>query len=122
MQRPEQAMHKDVAKHIRARGVPGLVWWHTQNGARYGGKNPAMHGAIMKSLGVRAGVSDFVFLYDGRFYALELKAIGGGNPTEEQQKFIADVNAAGGFAVCAKGLDLALKVLEAWGLVKGAAQ
>jgi hypothetical protein len=118
--RPEQDMHKDVAKHIRARGVPGLVWWHTQNGARYGGKNPAMHGAIMKSLGVRAGVSDFVFLYDGRFYALELKAIGG-KPTEAQQQFMDDVNKAGGYALCVAGLDLALKVLRAWGLLRGEA-
>lgn len=119
MNRPEQTMHKDIAKHIRARGVPGLVWWHTANGARYGGKNPAMHGAIMKSLGVRAGVSDFVFLHKGLFYALELKAAGG-KPTEAQQSFMDDVNRAGGFACYVAGLDTALKVLEAWGLVKGA--
>lgn len=118
MNRPEQQMHKDVAKHIRARGVPGLVWWHTANGARYGGKNPAMHGAIMKSLGVRAGVSDFVFLHDGRFYALELKA-DGGKPTEAQQAFLDDVNKAGGFSVCADGLDRAIGCLETWGLLKG---
>jgi hypothetical protein len=70
---------------------------------------------------VRAGVSDFVFLHEGRFYALELKALGGKPPTEEQQSFISDVNNAGGFAVCATGLDLAIKCLEAWGLVKGKA-
>ena len=118
MKRPEQQMHKDVASQIRKRGTPGMVWWHTANGARYGGENPARHGAIMKKLGVRAGVSDFVFLHDGKFFALELKAPKG-KPTEAQLAFLDDVNKAGGFSVCADGLDRALACLEDWGLLKG---
>jgi hypothetical protein len=32
MQRPEQAIQKALFSHIRRRGVPGLVAWHTPNG------------------------------------------------------------------------------------------
>ena len=119
MNRPEQILHKEVAKHIRARGVPGLVFWHTPNQGRVGGHRGRVQGAILKGLGVRAGVSDFVFLNKGLFYALELK-VPGGRPTEEQLRFIDDVNKAGGFACVAAGLDTAIKVLETWGLIRGA--
>lgn len=117
MKRPEQILHKAVADQIKARPAKDLLWWHTPNGARYGGKNPAMHGAIMKRLGVRAGVSDFVFVHKGRFYALELKAEGG-RPTEHQIQFLQDVNRAGGFSVCADSYDRAIGCLETWGLLR----
>ena len=118
--RTEQIIHKAVASHLRARPAENLVWWHTANGARFGGKNPAMHGAIMKSLGVRAGVSDLILLREGNFYALELKAPGG-RPTESQLEFLSDVQRAGGYSVCAEGLDEAICCLEHWGLLKGKA-
>lgn len=118
MKRPEQSIHKAVADNLRRRGAPGMVFWHTPNQGRVGGHRGRIQGAILKSLGVRAGVSDFVFLRDGKFYALELKA-GAGKPTEDQLKFISDVNDAGGFAAWASGLDRALACLEAWGLLKG---
>lgn len=118
MKRPEQTIHRAVATNLRKRGAPGMVYWHTPNQGRVGGHRGRVQGAILKSLGVRAGVSDFVFLHGGKFYALELKA-GAGKPTEDQLAFIADVNNAGGFAAWASGLDRALACLEAWGLLKG---
>lgn len=96
--------------------VPGLVAFHVPNG---GARKP-VEAAIFKSLGVRAGVSDVIALHLGRFFALELKAEDG-RPTEAQMQFILDVNAAGGFASIASGLDQALRVLETWGLLRGAA-
>jgi hypothetical protein len=124
MQRPEQIIHKAVADHLRQRGVPGLVWWHTAQGVKIGGrrnrKGVAIQGAIMKGLGVRAGVSDILALHGGKFFALELKAPGG-RPTEEQLRFIDDVRGQGGFTCVAEGLDQALRVLECWGLVRGVA-
>ena len=76
--------------------------------------------AIMKGLGVRAGVSDLIAVYEGRAFALELKAEGG-RPTEAQLQFIEDFQAAGGHAVVAEGLDQALRTLEAWKLLRGVA-
>ena len=72
-------------------------------------------------MGVLAGVADLCILHAGRFYVLELKAPGG-RSTEAQIAFRDSVNAAGGFASEAVGLDTALRVLESWGLLKGAVQ
>jgi hypothetical protein len=78
-------------------------------------------GGILKGLGVRPGVADFCILHDSRFYALELKAPGG-RSTAAQTAFRESVAAAGGLASEAVGLDAALRVLESWGLLKGAVQ
>jgi hypothetical protein len=118
MQRPEQDLQKTVVQHMRQRGVPGVVFWHTPNGARMRGRRGHVQGAIAKGMGVRAGVSDIVAFHDSKFFALELKAPGG-RPTEEQLRFIDDVRANGGFTCVAEGLDEALRALEMWGLVRG---
>lgn len=124
MLRPEQELHKAVAAHLRQRGVAGLVWWHTANGMFAGGKRNrkgvAIQGAIMKGLGVRAGVSDIIAVHDGKIYALELKAPGG-RATEAQLQFISDIDKAGAYTCLAEGLDAALRVLESWGLLRGIA-
>jgi VRR-NUC domain len=114
--RPEDSIQRTVCQHLQARGCPGLVWWHTPNG----GKRSRIEAAIMKGLGVRAGVSDLIAVHEGRAFALELKA-DGGRPTEVQLQFIEDFQAAGGYAVVAEGLDQALRVLETWNLLRGVA-
>jgi hypothetical protein len=118
--RPEQAIHKAVVAHLRQRGVPGLVFWHTPNGVRGRSRRHHVQGAIAKGMGVRPGVSDLVLLHRGRAYALELKAPTG-RPTVEQMEFVSDFNSAGGHACIADGLDRALRVLETWGLLRGQA-
>lgn len=118
MQRPEQLIHKAVADHLRQRGAPGLLFWHTPNGARIRGRRGHIQGAIMKGMGVRAGVSDILALHKGKFFALELKAPGG-RPTEDQLTFLHEVKENGGFICVAEGLDEALRAIETWGLVRG---
>ncbi len=115
--RPEQFLQRAVCAHLKVRGVPGLVWFHPPNG----GKRSPIEAAIMNGLGVRAGVADLIFLHVGIAYALELKAEGG-RQTESQMRFLADWNAAGGFGAVAHGLDAALRILEAWKLLRGTAQ
>jgi hypothetical protein len=121
VERPEQALHKDVAKALRERAKPGCVWFHVPNQGRRGGRRGFIDGAILKSLGVRAGVSDFIMLHNREFFALELKAANG-RPSEEQMEFMDDVNNAGGFAACAVGYDMAVAMLETWGLLRGKTQ
>jgi hypothetical protein len=124
IERPEQTIHKAVVQHLRQRSAPGVVYWHTPNGALLGGKRSRkginIQGSILKGLGVRAGVSDILVLHDGRFFALELKAPGG-SATEEQLEFLSDVAKAGGFTGVAEGVDEALRALEGWGLLRGRA-
>jgi hypothetical protein len=112
--RPEDQIQRSVVQHLRCRGA---VWWHTPNG----GARWKIEAAILEGLCVRAGVADLCIVHDGRFYALELKAPGG-RSTPAQMAFRAEINAAGGFAPEAVGLDAAIRVLEAWGLLRGAAQ
>ncbi len=122
LKRPEQEIQRAVVQHLRQRGMPGLVFWHTPNGAFYGGKRNAkgvaIQGAIMSGLGVRAGVSDIIAVHAGKIFALELKALGG-RATDDQLKFIAEIDRAGAFTALAEGLDAALSTLESWGLLKG---
>ena len=113
---PEDQIHRDVVKHIRARQVPGTVWWHTPND----GKRSYKTANRLKQMGVRAGVSDLVFFRDGELFALELKAPGN-TPTENQLKFMDDVRQAGGHAVCAEGAQEAIACLVAWGCIREAA-
>jgi hypothetical protein len=120
MKRPEQQIHKAVISHLRQRGAPGLLFWHTDNNVGIRGRKGAIQGAIKKSLGVRAGVSDIVAFYNRQFFALELKAPGE-KPNDDQWKFIDGVTENGGFAFWADNLDAALDILESWGLLKGRA-
>ena len=117
MSRVEDAIQWAIFDHIRARGPRDLVAWHTPNG----GRRNRIEAARFKGLGVRAGVSDLVAVHRGRIFALELKAPGG-SATETQLKFIADMERAGASTCVADGLDEALAVLEAWGLLRGTTQ
>jgi len=115
--RPEDQIQRAIVQHLRFRGARGAVWWHTPNG----GARQKTEAAILKGLGVLAGVADLCILHAGRFYALELKTPGR-RSTEAQIAFRDAVNAAGGLASEAVGLDAAIRVLESWGLLKGEVQ
>lgn len=115
MKRAEQEIHLAVANHLRVRGVPGLVWFHVPNG----GRRSKVEAAIFKAMGVRAGVSDFILVHQGKVFALELKAPGG-RLSESQMAFISDIDRAGAFTAVPEGLDAALATLESWGLIRPA--
>jgi len=112
--RPEQQIQLSLVQHLRRRGARGAVWWHVPNG----GYRRHAEAKILAGLGVRAGVADICVVHDGKFFALELKAPGGCS-TSAQMAFRDSINAAGGFATEATGLDAALHCLESWGLLRG---
>jgi hypothetical protein len=97
---PEATIQRAVFEHFRVRGAPGVFAFHVPNG---GYRKPA-EAAIMKGLGVVAGVPDVIAIHQGRCYAMELKAEGA---------------AAGACTCIAEGLDRALACLEGWGLLRG---
>ncbi len=111
--REEDSIHGAVVQHLRQRGVPGLIFWHTPNDGKRGYKAASR----LKRMGMRAGVSDIILVHDGRIYGLELKTEKG-RASEEQSQFLYDLNGAGGYGCICHGLDRALKTLEAWGLVR----
>jgi hypothetical protein len=115
-QRPEAAIQRAVFQHLRARGAPGIFAFHPANG----GYRKPVGAAILKSLGVVAGVPDVFIVHNGCVFALELKA-DGGRATGAQLACIAALREAGAFTCIAEGLDRALACLEAWGLLRGRA-
>ena len=91
----EAQLQKALVQHIKARGVPGLVWWHSPNGARLAGRRgAAVAGAQLKAMGMRPGVSDLILLHDGQPFALELKTDKG--RVARRKQFLSDFEKAGG--------------------------
>jgi hypothetical protein len=112
--RPEQIVQRAVFDHLRARAVPGVFAFHVPNG----GYRRPIEAAILKGLGVRAGVPDVIAIHGGKVFGLELKAEGG-RPTPKQLETIAAMEAAGAYCAIVEGLDRALAHLETWGLLRG---
>lgn len=106
----EGQIQKAVFDNLRSRAFPSVVFWHCPNDL-----------SSRRKSGYLAGVSDVNAVHRGKFYALELKKAKGGVPSEEQLKFVSDINNAGGYACVAEGLDEALAILEAWNLIRKAA-
>jgi hypothetical protein len=116
-QRPEAEIQRAIFQHLRARAAPGVFAFHPANG----GYRKPVEAAIMKGLGVVAGVPDVIAIHEGRCYAVEIKAPGG-RATAAQLETLAAMEAAGAYCCIAEGLDRALAVLEAWGLLVGRSQ
>ena len=114
--RPEDMIQRALFEHLRVRSAPGTFAFHPANG---GARSP-IEGAILKGLGVRAGVPDLIAVRDGRTYALEIKRPGG-RLTAAQDAAHAALRAAGATVVTSYGLDDALAQLERWGLLRGKA-
>ena len=115
--RPEQQIQRAVFQHLAVRAASAVFAFHPANG---GWRSP-VEGAILKGMGVRAGVPDIIAVKNGRCYALELKAPDG-RLTPAQRDAHAALAAAGATVAVAYGLDDALARLEAWGLVRGSCQ
>jgi hypothetical protein len=111
---PEAAIQRAVFDHLRARAAPGVFAFHCPNG----GYRRPVEAAIMKGLGVTAGVPDVIAIHQGRVYGLELKTIDG-RPTPMQLATVAAMEDAGAFCAIAYGLDRALACLEQWGVLRG---
>jgi hypothetical protein len=109
----EQAIQRAIFQHLRARGAPGVFAFHPANG----GYRKPVEAAILKGLGVVAGVPDVFAVHNGRCFALELKAEGG-RVTDKQFETMDALREAGAFICIAEGLDRALAVLESWGLLR----
>lgn len=92
---------RDVVKACLAwLTLRGVLAWRNQTMGTY----DAAAGRYRKFTGLK-GVSDVLMvLPGGRFGAVECK-YGKGRLSEDQQRFIDAVNAAGGFAVVAYSLD-----------------
>jgi hypothetical protein len=111
---PEAQIQRAVFEHLRIRGAPGVFAFAVPNG----GYRRPIEAAILKGLGVNAGVPDLFCVHHGRCFALELKAEGG-RATDKQLACLAALRDAGAITATAEGLDAALRTLQAWGVLRG---
>ncbi len=108
-----------VVDYLRAVLPRNCVFWHCPNG----GKMSSVWRQMLGGLGVLPGASDLMIVYDGRFYAIELKLeaddLLGHKKTYQkpsQKAFEARIVKAGGFyAVCRSTMDVR-DVLSHWGI------
>jgi len=114
--RPEDKIQRAIFQHLKARKAPGTFAFHVPNG----GKRKPIEAAILKGLGVVAGVPDIIAIRAGHAYGLELKAEDG-RATVKQIETIAAMEKAGATVALAVGLDAAINQLEEWGLLTGKA-
>jgi hypothetical protein len=85
-----------------------LVWVNTSTGiydAKIGGFRK-LNGA-----GQRRGVADILGIWKGRPLAIEVKRPGG-KITEDQARFLAQFNAAGGIGFVARSVDDVIRMLQ----------
>ena len=90
------------------------VWCHPPNG----GRRDARTGRTLKSMGVKAGVPDFL-IFSGphgailpcKGIAIELKRRKASPPTPQQKAWIAELSRLGWFACIARGADKAIEQL-----------
>src|SRR6516162_5936023 len=117
LQPSENQVHTAVVGHLSLRAKPDVLWLHCPNGER----RDKITGAKLKRMGAIAGASDLLFWHQGNFFALEIKAPGG-RLSESQREFFARFNNAGGHTAVVEGVDRAVAVLSAWGLLIGRSQ
>lgn len=113
MKRPEQDIQRAVFQHINSRSMPGVFAFHVPNG----GWRSKVEAAIMKGIGVRAGVPDVIIFYRAQIFGLELKAKGRGLSATQRQVLNA-MEVAGARTAVASSLDEALFTLECWGVLR----
>lgn len=113
----------EVHEHITVAhwlAVHGVLFIHVPNE----GRRAWQTGKTLKLMGMRAGVSDFI-IFDtppkypsSRGTVLELKALDGNVPTDNQNEFLADMRLLGWLSSWQRGADAAIRWLESLGYSK----
>ena len=62
--RPEQQIQRAVFQHLTIRAAPGTYAFHSPNG----GWRSRVEGAVLKGMGVKAGVPDIIAVKGGKCY------------------------------------------------------
>ena len=105
MKRPEEALHRAIVQHLRLRLEPPWMFWCTPNQR---GTCKAWEQAMLKAMGVRAGIPDLFVLGPGpTLVGLEIKAPSATLKSGEKSKAkpsISDAQKSTIGALCACGV------------------
>lgn len=109
----ERETHIAIADMLRWGLAKHWIWFHPPNG----GFRMLQTAQLLKRMGTKEGVSDFILLGHGHAYALELKRKGE-KPSRVQLQFGRDWQAAGGTFAWVDSFDAAEAQLRLWGALK----
>jgi hypothetical protein len=103
---------------IRERGVPNLYWFAVPNAA----KRSFQLAEHMKAEGLKDGVQDLIFSIppNARMGCLEMKKRKGGVISDAQRMREREAKQSGALHAYAPGAEIAIKVLEEWGVLRDA--
>ena len=113
MNRPEEALQRQVAAFLDIALPEDAVWWHTPNQR---GTRSKVENMILKGLGVKAGIPDILILYDTILHVIELKAEGQylNSAQKVMLQRLSDAGAANGGIN--RSLDDVIRTLEEFGI------
>lgn len=111
-----------VVDYLNSR-YPNVLFWATPNGAHLAGNIRQRSAAMnkLKAEGFLPGVADIIiFEPRGEYSAmfLEMKRVKGGEVSENQDWFLAQIEERGGFGVVAHGFDEAKEFIDDYLAVK----
>ena len=111
MNRPEEALQRQVAAFLDIALPDDAVWWHTPNQR---GTRSKVENMILKGLGTKAGIPDVMILYQGKLHCIELKAKGQymSKAQEEMRKRL--MKAGAHYPVSMRTLDEVINILDFW--------
>lgn len=106
-------LHEDV--------YPQLRWIHH---IPNGGRRDAKEAAVLKQMGVKAGVSDIHFPYpSGRYIGMYIEMKYGSNlPSKEQREFMREMEFAGHYCCICYSAAAAVKAVEEYMNLSGGAE
>lgn len=112
MNRPEQQLQKAVIQFLKVAAPEGLFYTAINP---VPGKSPAVAG-LSKALGMRAGVADLLFIYEGTPFFVELKAEKGRETPAQRETSKAVANAAAVTYLCRSVEELCVILKECQGV------
>jgi len=111
----ERQIHLGIVHALHMLAAPNVVWWHTANER----KTSKKEGALLKRLGVKAGVPDFIILAPDRVRFLEVKRPGK-YLSPAQRDMEAALERIGLDVTVVRSIDGAISHLEEWGVIRKA--
>jgi hypothetical protein len=110
----EQSLQRQCARFLAfLPAPPDGPYWTAINPVP--AKSKAVAG-ISKAMGLRAGVPDFLFVFRGKVYFIELKRPKG-TVSKDQKEHFENINLAGGYTAVIRDFDHFILQLKEWGMV-----
>jgi penicillin-binding protein-related factor A (putative recombinase) len=105
---PERFVEDAVLQYLNA--LPGCFAFKVKTGGYFDPKRKAFRKDASRWL--IPGTADIIGVYDGRFFAMEVKRSRGGIVSEEQKAFIEKVELKGGKAGVVRSVEDAQKIIS----------